>query len=145
MGEWTGDWANHCHVNFKDTTHVIKVLFSAPVSKNGVHPYLPSDTQMFTIKAKTGKTAFDKAKILGLADLGYAAPADIYKTFPQNYVTDEDSYLDICLKLAATDKMEDLDVVTLTQTAANAATAEAQTSFNKPSGNGGMITHDVAI
>lgn len=87
---------------------------------------------MFTIKAKTGATAFDKTKILGLADLGYAAPADIYKTFPQDYVTDEDSYLDICLKLAATDKMEDLEegVVTLTQTAANAATVEAQTSFN---------------
>jgi hypothetical protein len=83
LGEWTGSYANHCHINFKDTTHVIKVLFSAPVSKNGVNPYLPTDTQIFTITAKKDKTAFDKKKILGLADLGYAAPAgDIYKTFP---------------------------------------------------------------
>lgn len=79
---------------------------------------------MFTIKAKKGKTAFVKTKIIGLADLGYVAPdGEIYKTFPQNYLTDEDSYIDICLKLDAADVLEDLDVVTLTQTVPNAATA----------------------
>jgi len=81
-GEWTGSLANHCHINFKETNHVIKVLFAAPVSKNGVDSYLPTDKHIFTI-TKKDKTVFDKKKILGLADLGYAAPAgDIYKTFP---------------------------------------------------------------
>jgi len=35
---------NHCQNNFPKTTHVIKVLFNAPMFKDGVHPLIPSDT-----------------------------------------------------------------------------------------------------
>ena len=35
---------NHCRVNFPSTTHVIKVMFNGPVSKDGYHPIIPTDT-----------------------------------------------------------------------------------------------------
>jgi len=40
---------NHCQKEFPTTTHVIKVLFSGPFTKNGVHALLPTDRDFFTI------------------------------------------------------------------------------------------------
>lgn len=62
-------FVNHCHVNFPGTTHVIKILFSGGVTKNGVWSLLPSDTQIFQV-IRTGGDAIPAGSFLGLADLG---------------------------------------------------------------------------
>lgn len=50
-GEGTSPWynENHCHVNFPETTHVIKILFNGGIWLDGVHSILPTDTDFFTI------------------------------------------------------------------------------------------------
>jgi len=70
-GEGVGPWykENHCHVNFPETTHVVKVLFNGGVSLDGVHSILPTDTDFFTINKENGDE-LDSTKFLGLADLG---------------------------------------------------------------------------
>jgi len=51
-------------------------------------------------------------KFVGLADLGYSTDAT-WKTFPDEYATDGDNYLDLCLVLAKTDKLADITSVSI--------------------------------
>lgn len=48
------DAKNDCWYNFPATTHVIKILFNGGMTKNGIHPLVPSDTSFFTIFKKRG-------------------------------------------------------------------------------------------
>lgn len=40
---------NSCTVDFPSTTHVIKVMFNGPVTTDGIHALLPSDTRFFNV------------------------------------------------------------------------------------------------
>ena len=44
-------------------------------------------------------------KFIGLADLGID---DLWKTWPEMYETDNDNYLDLCLKLGENDNPTDI-------------------------------------
>jgi hypothetical protein len=94
-----GDTAmNHCRNDFPSTTHVIKILFNGGISTDGIHPLIPSDTRFFTIMKSRGRTLLWN-KFKGLADLG--TDPDIWKVelTKQEYETDGDNYLDLCLEL----------------------------------------------
>lgn len=94
---------NSCTVDFPSTTHVIKVMFNGGFTIDGIHPLVPDDTRFFTIlKKRAEKLLWNK--FLGLADLG--TNTEIWKDVnelgeklntKQEYETDGDNYLDLCL------------------------------------------------
>lgn len=92
LGETAG---NHCRVDFPTTTHVIKVLMNGQITKDGIHPLIPSDTGLFTVMKARGATLLFN-RFIGLADLG---TDELWKTWPQIYETDGDNYVDLCLDL----------------------------------------------
>jgi len=55
-GSWPAYTANHCHVDFSDTTDVIKILFNGGFSRDGIHSILPNNTDLFTIYNTDGTT-----------------------------------------------------------------------------------------
>lgn len=110
-GEGTSPGANHCKTLFPTTTHVIKVLFNGGMTKDGIHPLIPTDTSLFTVIMKRGKTLLWN-KFIGLADLGFDGDVT-WKDWPESYVTDGDNYLDLCLQLAKTDNVEDITSVVI--------------------------------
>ena len=67
----------------------------------------PGNTDIFTIFKKDG-SSLEEAKFVGLADLG---TGDSWKTFPETYQTDNDNYLDLCLKLQSGDDITDIETV----------------------------------
>lgn len=97
---------NDCKKDFPTTTHVIKILFSGKVTKDGYHPFVPSDTSFFTINyTPPSISTLLWSKFIGIADTG---TGDLYKTYPQIYEHDGDSYLDLCIALTNTDTVTDL-------------------------------------
>lgn len=88
---------NHCRVDFPSTTHVVKILFNGQITKDGIHPLVPSDTSYFTVMKARGATLLFN-RFVGLADLG---TDELWKTWPQIYETDGDNYVDLCLDLGA--------------------------------------------
>lgn len=130
-----GDTAkNGCMVDFAERkpNWVIKIMFNGGVSKDGYHPLIPSDTEVFTIMKKRGQTILPASgKFLGLADLG--TDTEVWKTYPQIYETDGDNYIDLCLKL---DEGEEKDIT---------AVALAVGRVFPPRGSGPNVAHMVAV
>ena len=107
VGESTR-YVNHCQTLFPETSHVIKILFNGGFTKNGVHPLIPTDTDLFTIFLKDGST-LKSTEFLGLADLGKGTDQS-YKEYPEAYQTDSDNYLDLCLKVFSVDNIEGVQI-----------------------------------
>jgi hypothetical protein len=93
-----GLFPNHCHVNFLASTHRLRLLWNGGVSRDGRHEILPTDTHLFRVADLSG-AALPPGAVLGLADLGSAAPPT-GSTAQEAYKADGDNYLDICLSLA---------------------------------------------
>lgn len=124
--------ANHCRVDFPSTTHVIKVMFNGPVTKDGYHPIVPSDTDLFNVIKKPPQLeTLLWNKFLGIADLG---TSEVWQDWPQLYGHDGDNYIDLCLELADSDNLEDLYTVSV-----------AENVVFKPSGTAPNIAHQVLI
>lgn len=91
---------------------------------------IPSDTSLFTVLKPRGQTlSFNQ--FIGLADLG---TDDLWKTWPQIYETDGDSYVDLCLRLAEGDNVKDIQSILI----------QADTVF-PPRGTGNNVQHMVVV
>jgi len=123
---------NHCQVNFRTTTHVIKILFNGGFTRDGVHSLLPTDTSLFTINLKDGRILTSK-EFIGLADLGFAGD-ETYKTNFQAYRQDGDNYLDLCLNFGFQDRSAEIESVEIQYGA-----------VNPPRGNAGNLAHSVKV
>lgn len=103
---------NHCGINFPNTTHVVQLLWSGGVTRDGVNSVLPNEAGLLRTSGATGLfnlrvrgsdgtlVNYFKApgvQILGAADLGSGSP--LPGAF---WVHDGDNYLDLCLALADT-------------------------------------------
>lgn len=80
-------------------------MFNGGMTRNGIHPLVPSNTNLFTVILKRGRTLLFN-KFIGLADLG--TKGDSYKKYPEQYETDGDNYVDLCLQLAKGDSITDV-------------------------------------
>ena len=105
-----GEFPNHCTVNFPSTTHRIRMLWDGGISNDGRRSFNPDQTNLFRIKDASG-AELPSASVLGLADLG-DSPAGSGAAERDGYREDGDNYLDVCLKLSASDpKPVSVDVV----------------------------------
>lgn len=104
---------NHCQLDFPLTTHVIKILFNAGMTKDGLRPLLPTDRDLFTVLKARGEVLLSN-KFLGLADLGNG---DSYRELPDIYETDGDNYLDLCVRMLPGDNIENLLFVSIQERA----------------------------
>jgi len=86
-------YPNTCEVLFPSTTHVVRMAFSGGITLDGVTSVRPSSPGIFTLRTSSTQ---EEIPYLGLADLGKAESDD------NQYTSDGDNYLDICLDL--TDK-----------------------------------------
>lgn len=97
----TGQFPNHCRVNFPSTTHRIRMLWDGGVSNDGRRSFNPDQTDLFRLR-DGGGAELPAASVLGLADLGNA-PAGSSAAERDGYKQDGDNYLDVCLRLGAND------------------------------------------
>lgn len=75
---------NQCKKDFPATTHVMKVLFSGHITKDGYHPLTPSDTSFFTINYKPPNlNTLGWDKFIGLADT--SGTGDVFSLFEKQY------------------------------------------------------------
>ena len=93
----TGEFPNHCRVNFPTTTHRIRMLWNGGVSHDGRRSVNPDEINLFRVNDATG-AELPAASILGLADLG-DQPAGTTVAARDGYISDSDNYLDLCLHL----------------------------------------------
>lgn len=115
LGETTfggAQYPNHCQIAFPQTTHVVQLLWSGGVTRDGVNSFYPNQPGLFRTATSDGllnlKVRNDAGalidyyempgiSLLGMADLGNGQPTD-----PTAYYnSDADNYLDISLQLPA--------------------------------------------
>lgn len=100
---------------------------------NGINPLVPDDTRFFNIVLTRGRT-LAITKFLGLADLGTDTESWKDTNTKQMYETDGDNYLDLCLRMAPTDNLDEITAVSI----------QAGAVF-PPRGTGPNIAHMVAV
>lgn len=137
---------NFCQIDFPGSSHVIKVIFNGGMTSDGVRSLLPSDTDMFTLTNKDGQDV--SSQLIGLADLGTPDVAigvditprfnlnigiekDLWKQYPDEYKSDGDNYLDLCVRAG---NIEDLDTISI----------KANRVY-PPRGTGPNIAHSVKV
>jgi hypothetical protein len=96
-----GQFPNHCHVNYPETTHRVRTLWDGGVTLDGNRPITPDRTDLFNLTDAAGGV-LPASSVLGLADLGDSA-APSTKAGRDQMKQDGDNYLDVCLKLRAGD------------------------------------------
>ena len=90
-------YPNHCHVNFPNTTHRVRLLFDGGVSLDGVRPLTPDRIDLFRVVDDSNRSI----PVLGLADLGHASSPDPSNAAERSaYAVDMDNYVDLCLDLS---------------------------------------------
>ena len=91
-------YPNHCQALFPSTTHRIKLLFNGGPSLDGLLPITPDRLDIIQV-LDADLNILPSNIVLGIADLG---PAPIPQTAceKENWVTDGDNYLDVCLKIS---------------------------------------------
>jgi len=85
-------YPNTCEVLYPATTHIIRVAFSGGITLDGVTSVLPTSPGIFTV---VGHLSQEEIPYLGLGDLGKAVSGDNV----DEYQSDGDNYLDICMDL----------------------------------------------
>ena len=101
-------YPNHCRVLFPETTHRIRLLFDGGCTLDGRRPITPDRVDLVEVRSAAGE-ALEAGAVLGLADLG-TAPMPQSQCEKENWPTDGDNYLDVCLKLATTGDEEEEQV-----------------------------------
>jgi hypothetical protein len=91
-----GQFPNHCHVNYPETTHRVRTLWGGGVTLDGNRPITPDRTDLFNLTDAAG-AVLSASSVLGLADLGDSA-APSTKAGRDQMKQDGDNYLDVCLK-----------------------------------------------
>ena len=76
----------------------IRLLFNGGVTLDGLLPITPDRLDLVQVLDAEGNVLPAKDIVLGLADLG-PAPAPHIQCEKDNWVTDGDNYLDICLNI----------------------------------------------
>jgi hypothetical protein len=115
LGETTiggAQYPTHCGVAFPATTHVVQLVWSGGVTRDGVNSFVPGEAGLirtatadglFNLKVRSNAGALidyfevTGVNILGVADLGNGVFANPTAT----YTADGDNYLDLCLQLPA--------------------------------------------
>ena len=76
----------------------IRLLFNGGVTLDGLLPITPDRLDLIQVLDAEGNVLPAKDIVLGLADLG-PAPAPQTQCEKDNWVTDGDNYLDVCLNI----------------------------------------------